>query len=261
MTSDITHRKIIAKGWTSVIYQHSDSNKVIKIPVGENATAFFDVERRIYERLSERNNRPSSILNFYGVDEGHQNGIVLEKAEKADLYAYFRYTLWPAGKAAPSLLLKWALQAAEALAFVHKCGIIHRDVHEANFSLDGELDLKLGDFGASSIDDGPGLMMYRTTHQLWVRDDGGQWRRDSGVAAEIFALGCVFYGMEAGRDVFGEEVEKEEIQKKLQERALPDLVGLEVLGGVIGKCWAGGHGSMDDVVHALRGITMMESVD
>ena len=96
-------------------------------------------------------------------------------------------------------LLRWARQAAKALAFVHSCGIIHCDVHVANFFLDQDLNLKLGDFGACAIDRGKPLMTYRGTHQLWVKEDD-EWRKAISVASEIFALGSAMFNMETFSD-------------------------------------------------------------
>jgi serine/threonine protein kinase len=44
------------------------------------------------------------------------------------------------------LRLKWARQAAKAVAFIHSKGVIYCDIHTNNLLLDGELDIKLCDF-------------------------------------------------------------------------------------------------------------------
>ena len=61
---------------------------------------------------------------------------------------------------------RWARQAAEALAFVHSCGVLYSDIHCVNFLLNKNLDLKVADFAGASIDGEKSWSFYRTTHQL-----------------------------------------------------------------------------------------------
>ena len=44
-----------------------------------------------------------------------------------------------------------ALQAAQALAYAHSCGVLHRDVKPGNLLLDSEGVLHVGDFGLATI--------------------------------------------------------------------------------------------------------------
>ncbi|KAF3067947.1 putative serine/threonine-protein kinase [Trichoderma lentiforme] len=50
-----------------------------------------------------------------------------------------------------TLQLQWARQAAEGLQLLHGFDIIHCDVGPHNFLLDASLNLKIADFGGSSI--------------------------------------------------------------------------------------------------------------
>lgn len=250
---------VLAKGYTSTVYKLTDIGKVLKVLDRGNARAHFEVERRAYERMSQYDSRPDSILKYYGVNEEPPAGLVLELAEKGSLYSYLR-RFFPSDPGV-SLEIKrsWARHAAEALAFVHKCGIIHCDVHAANFFLDENGKLKLGDFGAASIDGERPLLLYRTSHQLWMKDDGmkddgGKWHREISVASEIFALGCVLYNIEMSNGLFAELERKhddEEIRRRLKEREMPDTGNLSALGSVIQKCWTLKYQSMEEILEDL----------
>jgi serine/threonine protein kinase len=165
--------------------------------------------------------------------------IVLELAEKGNLMEY----LWDNSHQfnnppSQDLLYRWALQAAEALAFTHSCGVLHSDIHCANFLLDENLNLKVADWAGASIDGGKSWSFYRITHRLPNHPE----RKVKGttIEIEIFGLGSALYYMVTGHDIFPElrySRDKEEIIRRLREREFPDTGELKVLGPVISKCW------------------------
>ena len=72
----------------------------------------------------------------------------------------------PAGTVADALAVgavrretavRWLQQAASALDYAHRCGVIHRDVKLANFLLDGERVLHVADFGIAQLGTEDGL--------------------------------------------------------------------------------------------------------
>ncbi|KAL4913981.1 kinase-like domain-containing protein [Aspergillus aurantiobrunneus] len=90
------------------------------------------------------------------------------------------------GTTSAALRLKWCLQAAEAVCFIHQKGVIHSDLQVENFLLHNN-DLLLCDFGGSTsgiIDSGhlPDSGFFNPS-KPWV----------STKATDIFSLGSVFY--------------------------------------------------------------------
>lgn len=240
-------------GWTSTVYAGGDidSDKVVKVVhKQDNTNALFDNERRAYERLWQDGPGHINVIQYFGVDTVSSQGLTLERAEKHSVREY----LWrnsEQGKPDAALYRKWARQAAEALAYVHDQGIIYCDVHETNFFLDKDLNIKLGDFGAVSIDGKKPLLMYRTTHQHWIKDGKGGWRKDWSVASDIFALGCVLYNVESPRDLFedlrdGED--RDEILRRIRTGEMGDTSDVPVLRDIIQKCWSLEYQSMHDIV-------------
>ncbi|KAL4961856.1 kinase-like domain-containing protein [Aspergillus stella-maris] len=108
-----------------------------------------ETEREIYEQLEKsRYERPSSLLKFYG---STKHGILLENAEHGPVRKDLRQSR-SAKTIDKTTVFWWARQATEAVQFVHANGIHHGDVNCTNFFVDGNLDLKLGDF-TSSVND------------------------------------------------------------------------------------------------------------
>jgi len=46
-------------------------------------------------------------------------------------------------------MIKWIFQTCEGLQYIHRIGIIHRDIKLSNLMLDGHGNVKIIDFGVS----------------------------------------------------------------------------------------------------------------
>ena len=239
--------KLLDRGFTANVYLLPQSNKVCKSFLADGKDVRFPIEKEAYERFTARGH-PASILRYYGVDVEKEAGIILELAEKGTVWNY----LWDHAQRgrSPSSenLLKWAYQAAEALDFAHSCGVLHSDVHCANFLFDENLDLKVADFAEASIDGGESLLFYRTTHSL-------PRARRASTASEIFALGSSLYFMVTGYDLFPElkyPQDKQEITRRLTEKEFPNTTDFAVLGSIIRKCWNVEYKNLGDVLDAIK---------
>lgn len=262
---------LLTKGWTSHIYRHPDPDKVVKVLIDDPAhnyvaSRFFEAEKAVYERLWDdsdsvhnssptasdsdhfgKTKPPNSVLKCFGPDPNFDAGIVLEYAEKGSLWDYLHEH--EGQQIDGEMLVKWARQAAQGLAYINKCGVLHRDIHVTNMFLDNDMNVKIGDFGAASVDGKYGLMSYRVNHQLWFREDQ-KWKKKAGVQSEVFALGSALWHMVTGKELYRDlyMFEEEELKRKMQEKELPETGDLPVLGDVIEGCWRGKYSSMDEVV-------------
>ena len=150
--------------------------------------------------------------------------------------------------------LKWALQAAEAVAYIHTRRVIHCDIGVGNLLLDKDLNIRLCDFqGRLLHPDGTIHLNGDSTEGVkssMPRSDpnDANWKTD------IFALGSAIYFMMKGHPPFPELnpwKDKLEIVSRFmtgQFSALDEVPG----GDVVKKCWAGEYESADEVVHDLR---------
>ncbi|KAI9841785.1 MAG: hypothetical protein M1837_000379 [Sclerophora amabilis] len=211
---------------------------VIKFPHGEpDDIVRLRKEGDIYERFQKAKRRPRSLLQYRGRTK---DGILLEYAERGSVREYLR-----SQTSAPSsiLLLRWAEQAAEALAFSHANGVLHGDINCSNYFLTQQLELKLGDFATSAMD-GPTTSLYSITHQLADADITSS-------QTEIFAFGSSLYEMVTGRAPYA-DLDYEEVESRFRQKQFPDLSIIRVLGGTVGKCWMLEFDNMEDVLEAIK---------
>ena len=104
-------------------------------------------ESKILEDLSH----PHIIKYYKNFIEGDYLYIIFENAENGDLAHYIN-----AHKKSGRPLLEeelWSifLQCMKGLNYVHKMGVIHRDIKPGNILMDNSLTIKIGDFGVSAV--------------------------------------------------------------------------------------------------------------
>jgi eukaryotic-like serine/threonine-protein kinase len=102
--------------------------------------------------------------------------------------------------------LTWFAQVVDAVAYVHRQGIVHRDLKTNNIKIDDEGRARLLDFGIAKSGDSPKLTtdgsVVGTLHYLspeQVRSSAAS------SASDIWALGVVLYEMVTGRVPFASE--------------------------------------------------------
>ena len=74
--------------------------------------------------------------------------LTMEYLENGDLREYIRLH---SQELTTELRLRWAKQAADGIAVLHSAGVVHCDISPRNFLLDLDLNLKISDFGGSSL--------------------------------------------------------------------------------------------------------------
>ncbi|KAJ1493042.1 kinase-like domain-containing protein, partial [Baffinella frigidus] len=88
-------------------------------------------------------------------------------------------------------LYTWWYQMLDAVDFCHSKGIIHRDLKPKNIFLDKSLDVKIGDFGVSSLITFPPAVEKvgtPTYHAPEVQASLNYTTR-----SDVFAIGCIMY--------------------------------------------------------------------
>lgn len=111
---------------------------------------------------------------------------------------------------------KWFHQIIEAIAVIHSFDVIHSDLALRQFFVDDELNIRLGDFGASQYPDHPALGYEKATHCL-PRD----YALPNTVASDLFALGSTLHELLTGKVPYSELYpEKEKDMLKAREEAI-----------------------------------------
>lgn len=231
---------IISYGSTGLVVLDAASNTAIKKPLDPAFARYVDIERQIYERLMQKGSH-KGILLYHGVFE---DGIRLEYAINHDLKS-FDDTGQP-----PEQRLRWVIQIAEALGFIHVAGVIHGDLSSANVFLDAHLDPKIADFAGSSLDQSPLLIESSASYQCP--------ESPLSVKGDLFAFGSLAYRIMAGQEPY-QERDGDEIRYLYAQKTFPDTVPFGDLGGIIEKCWHGKYSGCDALLQELKGNDCLHS--
>lgn len=172
-----------------VLIKKSQSEAVTGDRLRKEALAMVSCRHRFVVRLDD----------FHTV--GELSYLSMEYAPHSDLR---KYAATMGNKLTPKLAELFLLQAAEALGFVHKAGVIHRDIKPDNILVLSERECRLADFGVAvlpgeessleELQNGIGTMAYMAPEVLEGR--GYDQRSD------VYSLGVTFYELMTGRHPF-----------------------------------------------------------
>jgi serine/threonine protein kinase len=100
--------------------------------------------------------------------------------------------------------VRYAAEAAEALAVAHGEGVLHRDIKPGNlFVVKQDNRVKVCDFGiAATIGDSEPAASSQWRVGTYAYMAPEQWDGESTASSDLYALGCVLYEMLTGRPPF-----------------------------------------------------------
>jgi len=165
--------------------------------------------------------RHPGITEVY--DYGEHDGlpfIVMEFLDGEDLHALLGASRGglPADRA-----VSLAIQAADALAYLHDSGILHRDIKPANLFLARDGQLKVCDFGVAKSLGSASITHAGTRLGTWAYLAPEAWLGEEATAStDLYALGCVLHEMLTGRPPFSVLQDEMAVrQAHLREQVLP----------------------------------------
>lgn len=193
------------------MYVLSDTT-IIKVPLKPEWKPAIETEKSIYERLGYHPGLPAVHKNE------NTPHLCLEPLQ-GSLRARLKELSGKGTALHPDLIFHWALQIARVFAHVHARHVLQVDVGCHNVLLDCDENLRLVDFAGSSIDGSEPMIL--PTIPL------------PSVAAEIFALGTLFYELETTHLPYHDKINGEQL---FQSAVFPELGGL-LLSRIISNCW------------------------
>ncbi|MBN1266693.1 MAG: serine/threonine protein kinase [Anaerolineales bacterium] len=138
-----------------------------------------------------------------------------------------------------SEVIKWIEQVADALAYAHSLGVIHRDVKPSNIIIDENNNALLTDFGLARQIEGSntltGSMLLGTPAYMSPEQASGEPVEE---ASDQYSLGIILYQVFTGRLPFDEEAPMATVMMHIQEPvprpgrfnpSLPDAVERVIL--------------------------------
>lgn len=220
---------IVGRGSRSVVYHaknvaDDNSEVALKVLIENKKDTISNSEKLRREALAMVSSHHPSVIRL---DDFHSVGDIcylsMEFAPEVDLRKYAQKT---GGKVPVEQAENYLLQICEALEYIHRVGIIHRDIKPDNLLVVDDKQIRVGDFGVAllpgdenspqDISNAVGTMDYMAPEVL----EGVDYNQRS----DIYSLGVSFYEMMSGAHPFAKaslsqqlEVRKDENIKPLSE--------------------------------------------
>lgn len=227
--SYITKGKQIACGGTARL-EHLPSGDVVKTPLPDPDRRYFEahcqdmrLEARIYDAIGVHPRIPR-IVSW----DPETCCLTMEYLENGTLKDYI--TTKSAGLT-PQLRQRWARQASEGLSALHAAGVIHCDISPRNFLLDGDLHLKIADFGGSSLAGSAPSAVAGTRFRYPISD----WDAPARFEEDIFGLGSLIYFIMTDTYPY-KDIPSNEVEELYGSRTFPDVAEI-ACGDIITRCW------------------------
>jgi serine/threonine-protein kinase len=192
--------------------------KLMPLPQGAPRQAARDAFSRSIETVRHLKHPGIVTLHAAGL-EGTLAWLAMEVVAGGDLTRYTR-----AQRLLPEpLVLRLCQRVAQALAYAHRQGVVHRDVKPANVLVDWSIDsIKLADFGlaraADSVQTGTGIVPGSPAYMAPEQLAGAVPTPRS----DLYALGVMLFQLLAGR-LPHEGASMGELLRHVAEAAPPDL--------------------------------------
>ena len=211
----------IGEGGMGVVYRgryiKNDRRVAVKlIPedvADEIILARFEREVELLKGLRH----PNIVHSFGGVCEDKRRFYAMELVDGGTLDEL----LTSRGGGLPwEQVIEFGVQMCAGLQYAHERGIIHRDVKPGNFLLTKAGKIKRSDFGLATVMAGNKLTASGKTvgSFRYMSPEQVRGKPDPVPQTDLYALGCVFFKMLAGRPPFEGATAAELLQKQLEQQ-------------------------------------------
>ncbi|KAF8094142.1 hypothetical protein N665_0369s0025 [Sinapis alba] len=199
-TSKLTRGDLFAHGKFSQLYHgvykgEAVALKITRAPddsedkfLGARLEKQFTKEATLLSRLTHPN-----VVKFVGVNTG--NCIITEYLANGSLRSYLHKL---ERKSLPlSQLIRFGLDIARGMEYIHSRKIVHRDLKPENVLIDKEFNLKIADFGIACEEEDCDILGAETGTYRWMAPEVLR-RKPHGGKSDVYSFGLVLWEMAAG---------------------------------------------------------------
>ena len=198
---------IIGRGAFSIVYRgrHTALNMPVGIKMMRHDMALypeflasFRNEAKIIAGLNHQH-----IVKVYDFDERYKTLFIIMEYLKGDS---LKEMICHLRAIAPNLAAKFLIQICSALAYAHRCGIVHRDINPSNIIVQPNDQIKILDFGLACPMGTEDFSNMGTPYYMAPEQIEGE---PVDPRTDIYALGIMGFEMLTGKRPFPEESVKD----------------------------------------------------
>ena len=149
--------RLLGRGGMSDVYEAEDASGrrvALKVFRTEKDSRFLEGRFRVEAKLLQTLYHPRVVrVHDSGIDEEGRAWYAMDLVLSRDGEPMTLEDARRKGGVGDETLRRWFGEARDALDYLHKCGVVHRDVKLENMLVDGEGSVRLADFGVSRIVD------------------------------------------------------------------------------------------------------------
>jgi serine/threonine-protein kinase len=189
--------ELLGAGGMGEVYRavHTKINRVVAIKLLKNVSGSL-IERARNEARIQANLHHQNIATLYDFLEWEgQPCLIMEYVDGCTLAEQ----LEARGRLAPAEALRIFQAVAEAVAYLHQHGVIHRDLKVHNIKLSSTGEVKLLDFGIAKDHAAPQLTMTGHVVGTLVCLAPEQLQGHADARSDVWALGVLLYHLVTGR--------------------------------------------------------------
>lgn len=168
-----------------------------------------NIDRLMWEvRFHERVAHPNIIKKLESFQVGKTVFVLMEFAEKGDLFGFF----WKHRNSFNEAMIRRILfQVAQGVHAIHQAGLLHRDLKPENILLDHDLNVKLCDFGWSCEIEDEDTNCERAGTLAFMSPEALEGKKQDKYS-DVWSFGMLIYEMYHGSEAFDGEDKQSRLQ-------------------------------------------------